>query len=212
MKKSMFFLSGVCLAVIELLASAPVISDEKQEKESMGEATADRAPSANLRKDLDFMLKPGSGWIIGGASLLTLGVPTLLFGSIAAVQFFMINSPFGFVCLAPGLALTITGGAVFMAIGTSIAASSMAFVAHPDDTNAVAVLTSVGGVFFSYGLGFLLCGALTDFKKETERKTALQKAASSLSPYFSCTGGSCDGYTNRTTGREAYVGGLRGEF
>ncbi|MFA6032791.1 MAG: hypothetical protein WC889_07840 [Myxococcota bacterium] len=198
-----------------------------------------------LRDLLDFKLKPGSGWILGGIPQIVQGVPTLIAGiGLLATPCSgwgcMANAYVLYFMAIPGAVLTASGGA-FVGYGVSqnskyadgridYASPSAGYIATGAVNTAVGVgliipfamyapkenlgigMMALGAANVAYGLGFLIYGASTDFAKEALQKTALQKAASSLSPYFSCTGGSCDGYTNRTTGREAYVGGLRGEF
>jgi hypothetical protein len=219
-----------------LAASSPAAAEDAPPRKSSAELS--------LRDDLDYMLKPGSGWIIGGIPLVVEGVASIAMGIALVPNGDMLAGILLLSFASSGVVLIATGGA-FIGYGVSrnnkyidgridYVSPSTGYIAT-GATNIVVglgleipllVLSSeqsmkepltvtgltLGAFNVAYGLGFLLYGALYDFEKQAGEKTRLHKTASSIRPYFGCTGGMCDGHTSRATGREAYVGGIRGEF
>lgn len=103
----------------------------------------------------------------------------------------------------------IAGGAINAAIG--LGAMIAGGVATSPTSEGGIYLLAGGSVFAAYGLAFGLYGGLKDFSRNS-KESAIEKTFRSLTPYIGCAGGMCDGNISKTTGRETYFGGLRGEF
>jgi len=186
-------------------------------------------------KGISFAIKPGSGWLLSGVSLLVSGSASLIIGgAVFASQnkdnpfsglgesvgtyFYMLP---GTVMFAAGIGMLgygisqnykfdrdqiayespaigyIAGGAIDLAIG---------------GLSCVVMNLGVGIPMLAFGIGFLSYGLATDFQKKFNEQSKAIKVLGSLAPYVGCTGGMCDGNTNRATGRETYFAGIRGEF
>jgi len=224
--------------------SAPKQSDDGSgvlEKNPAGKDLSQLVLSKD-RKEMDFLLKPGSGWITQGVPPLVLGIPPLIYGALA-MSWPVIGAPF----LASGLVLTasgaimigvgdtkndnfvsgesdyvspadgyMTGGAINTFLGAGMIAGG-AYLIHYNEAvtghrNLGISMVTIGSAYAAYGIGFFAYGLTTNFEKEAGKQAGLKKVASSLTPFVGCTGGMCDGNTNRATGRETYFGGIRGEF
>jgi len=201
----------------------------------------------NDRIDMDFLLKPGSGWILQGIVPIVTGVPmTILFGfCISLNKAFNPNSdtyPL-YLPLFTGLAATvagtfmigygaiqngkfekgeteylspatgyIAGGSINLLIGGGAITGGTLLLKWNKDPLIGEVMTSLGGVFAAYGLGFFIYGLANDFEKKAGSQANLKRILGSLTPFVGCTGGMCDGNGSKATGRETYFAGIKGEF
>ena len=107
----------------------------------------------------------------------------------------------------------IGGGIANLFIGTVlVVGGSISIRKDTPSVNWGAAGVAIGSVFFSYGVGFLVFGSVTDFEARSGKQYKIKRFVGSLSPFVGCTGGMCDGNTSRATGRETYFAGIGGEF
>ena len=213
--------------------------DENSLKESGTENSAGADPingaALKARSEMNFFEKPGSGWIIQGVPTLAMGAAFIAAGMFPSPVVFFLFAPGVVLGVGGGLMVGlgddrnnkfdvgqidytspmagyVAGGAINMVIGALVTCGGSA-IYRTSNAKGLGIGTLVtGGVYMGYGLGFFIYGLAYDFKKDADQLPPVKKVLGSLTPFVGCTGGMCDGNTTRTTGRETYFGGIRGEF